>query len=155
VKDVPEVLFVCVHNAGRSQMAAGLLDKVAAGRVHVRTAGSDPADQINPAVVEAMTEVGVDLSQEFPRAAHGRVRPGGRRRDHDGLWRRLPDLPRHALCRAWAVKEAHQGPGGSAADRVDAGLLALLGVEIARSHRQAGGRAGLVGPERGTPGEVR
>ena len=66
-KDVPEVLFVCVHNAGRSQMAAGLLNKLAEGRVHVRTAGSDPAEEINPAVVEAMNEVDVDLSQEFPK----------------------------------------------------------------------------------------
>ena len=66
-KEVPEVLFVCVHNAGRSQMAAGLLDQLADGRVHVRTAGSRPADQINPAVVEAMAEVGVDLSKEFPK----------------------------------------------------------------------------------------
>jgi protein-tyrosine-phosphatase len=66
-KEVPEVLFVCVHNAGRSQMAAGLLDQLAEGRVHIRTAGSDPADQINPAVVEAMAEVGVDLSKEFPK----------------------------------------------------------------------------------------
>jgi arsenate reductase (thioredoxin) len=66
-KQVPEVLFVCVHNAGRSQMAAGLLEKHAAGRVHVRSAGSTPADQINPAAVAAMDEVGVDLSQEFPK----------------------------------------------------------------------------------------
>ena len=66
-KTVPEVLFVCVQNAGRSQMAAGLLDKFAAGRVHVRSAGSDPADQINPSVVEAMSEVGVDISKEFPK----------------------------------------------------------------------------------------
>ena len=65
--EVPEVLFVCVHNAGRSQMAAGLLDQLADGRVHVRSAGSDPADRINPAVVEAMAEVGVDLSKEFPK----------------------------------------------------------------------------------------
>jgi arsenate reductase (thioredoxin) len=64
---VPEVLFVCVHNAGRSQMAAGLLDQLAAGGVHVRTAGSDPSDQINPTAVEAMAEVGVDLSKEFPK----------------------------------------------------------------------------------------
>ena len=64
---VPEVLFVCVHNAGRSQMAAGLLDSVAQGRVHVRSAGSEPADQVNPAVVEAMSEVGVDISREFPK----------------------------------------------------------------------------------------
>jgi len=66
-KEVPEVLFVCVHNAGRSQMAAGLLDKLADGRVHVRTGGSDPTDQINPAAVEAMSEVGIDLSKEFPK----------------------------------------------------------------------------------------
>jgi arsenate reductase (thioredoxin) len=66
-KEVPEVLFVCVHNSGRSQMAAGLLDKLAEGRVHVRSAGSDPADQLNPNAVAAMEEVGVDISQEFPK----------------------------------------------------------------------------------------
>ncbi len=66
-KDTPEVLFVCVHNAGRSQIAAGLLNKLAEGRVHVRTAGSNPADQINPVAIEAMAEVGVDLSEEFPK----------------------------------------------------------------------------------------
>jgi arsenate reductase (thioredoxin) len=66
-KRVPEVLFVCVHNAGRSQMAAGLLDQLSEGRVHVRTAGSEPAERINPAVVEAMAEVGIDLSREFPK----------------------------------------------------------------------------------------
>jgi protein-tyrosine-phosphatase len=64
---IPEVLFVCVHNAGRSQMAAGLLNKHAHGAVHVRSAGSEPADQLNPAVVEAMREVGVDMSEEFPK----------------------------------------------------------------------------------------
>jgi protein-tyrosine-phosphatase/DNA-binding transcriptional ArsR family regulator len=66
-KDVPEVLFVCVHNAGRSQMAAALLDHHAKGQVHVRSAGSDPTDRINPAVVAAMDEWGIDLSQEFPK----------------------------------------------------------------------------------------
>jgi len=64
---VPEVLFVCVHNAGRSQMAAGLLDQLAGERVCARSAGSDPADEINTAVVAAMAEVGVDLSREFPK----------------------------------------------------------------------------------------
>jgi protein-tyrosine-phosphatase len=64
---VPEVLFVCIHNAGRSQMAAGLLDHRAAGRVRVRSAGSQPADQLNPAVVSAMAEVGLDISREFPK----------------------------------------------------------------------------------------
>ena len=67
VSDVPEVLFVCVHNAGRSQMAAALLDHHAKGRVHVRSAGSAPADQINPAVAAAMDEWGIDLSREFPK----------------------------------------------------------------------------------------
>ena len=66
-KDVPEVLFVCVQNAGRSQMAAALLDHYAEGRVHVRSAGSAPADQINPAVVTAMSELGLDVSKEFPK----------------------------------------------------------------------------------------
>jgi arsenate reductase len=65
--DAPEVLFVCVHNAGRSQMAAALLDMKAAGRVKVRSAGSDPADVINPAAVEAIAEVGGDISKEFPK----------------------------------------------------------------------------------------
>ena len=63
----PEVLFVCVHNAGRSQMAAALLDHHAQGRVLVRSAGSDPADRVNPAVIDAMAEIGIDLSKEFPK----------------------------------------------------------------------------------------
>jgi arsenate reductase len=67
MSDVPEVLFVCVHNAGRSQMAAALLDHHAKGKVHVRSAGSAPADRINPAVAAAMAEWGIDLSREFPK----------------------------------------------------------------------------------------
>lgn len=66
VKDVPEVLFVCVQNAGRSQMAAGLLDHHARGRVHVRSAGSAPAGQIHDNVAAAMAEIGLDISREFP-----------------------------------------------------------------------------------------
>ena len=66
-KEVPEVLFVCVQNAGRSQMAAGLMNNRAQGKVHVRSAGSDPAEEINPAVVEAMAELGIDLHEEFPK----------------------------------------------------------------------------------------
>lgn len=66
-KQIPEVLFVCVHNAGRSQMAAALLDHHARGRVHVRSAGSTPADEINAAVVRAMREIGLDVSKEFPK----------------------------------------------------------------------------------------
>ena len=64
---VPEVLFVCVHNAGRSQMAAALLHHYAEGRVRVRSAGSAPADEINPDVVTAMAELGIDVSKEFPK----------------------------------------------------------------------------------------
>jgi arsenate reductase (thioredoxin) len=64
---VPEVLFVCVHNAGRSQMAAGLVQLRSGGRVQVRSAGSDPGEQVNPAVVEAMNELGVDLTRELPK----------------------------------------------------------------------------------------
>ncbi len=67
MSDIPEVLFVCVHNAGRSQMAAALLDHHAAGRVRVRSAGSAPADTVNPAVVTVMAELGLDLSKEFPK----------------------------------------------------------------------------------------
>jgi arsenate reductase (thioredoxin) len=63
----PEVLFVCVHNAGRSQMAAGLVTLRSGGRIAVRSAGSDPAETINPAVVEAMAELGVDLRGEIPK----------------------------------------------------------------------------------------
>ena len=67
MSDMPEVLFVCVHNAGRSQMAAALLDHHAHGRVQVRSAGSAPANEINPAVRAAMDEIGLDLSKEFPK----------------------------------------------------------------------------------------
>ncbi len=63
----PSVLFVCVHNAGRSQMAAGFLTHLAGESVEVRSAGTAPADAVNPAVVEAMREVGVDLSAETPK----------------------------------------------------------------------------------------
>ena len=65
--DKPTVLFVCVHNAGRSQMAAALLHHHAHGRVEVLSAGSEPADRINPAVVEVMNELDLDLSQELPK----------------------------------------------------------------------------------------
>ena len=68
---VPSVLFVCVHNAGRSQMAAALLDHEAAGRIHVASAGSQPASQLNPVVVQAMTEIGLDISAQFPKPLTG------------------------------------------------------------------------------------
>jgi protein-tyrosine-phosphatase len=65
--DTPEVLFVCTHNAGRSQMAAALLDHQAAGRIRVTSAGSQPARELNPAVVAAMAEIGLDISRELPK----------------------------------------------------------------------------------------
>ncbi len=68
---MPEVLFVCVHNAGRSQMAAALLDQHAAGRVSVRSAGSAPADELNPDVLVAMAELGIDLAGERPKRLTG------------------------------------------------------------------------------------
>src|SRR5947208_5770996 len=71
LRHMPEVLFVCVHNAGGSQMAAALLDRYARGRVTVRSAGSEPADQINPRVVSAMEEIGLDVSREHPKPLTG------------------------------------------------------------------------------------
>jgi protein-tyrosine-phosphatase len=63
----PKVLFVCIHNAGRSQMAASLLDHHAHGRVEVRSAGTEPADTLNPAVIEVMREIGIDLTDQHPK----------------------------------------------------------------------------------------
>jgi arsenate reductase (thioredoxin) len=66
-RERPSVLFVCVHNAGRSQMAAGWLTHLGHGRIDVRSAGSEPADRINPAAVQAMAEVGIDIVAEAPK----------------------------------------------------------------------------------------
>ena len=67
MSEKPSVLFVCVHNAGRSQMAAGFLRELSAGKIEVRSAGSAPADSINPSVVSAMAELGIDISAEQPK----------------------------------------------------------------------------------------
>ena len=67
MSDKPSVLFVCVHNAGRSQMAAAYLTALSGGQVEVRSAGSAPADQVNPSAVEAMAEEGIDMSSETPK----------------------------------------------------------------------------------------
>jgi arsenate reductase (thioredoxin) len=69
----PSVLFVCVHNAGRSQMAAAFLTHLAGDRIDVRSAGSAPADTINPAVIEAMAEIGIDISAQTPKALSTQV----------------------------------------------------------------------------------
>ena len=68
VSERPSVLFVCVHNAGRSQMAAGLLTELSAGRIDVRSAGSEPAGEVNPVALEAMAELGIDIAGELPKA---------------------------------------------------------------------------------------
>lgn len=65
--DPPVVLFVCVHNAGRSQMAAALLEQMARGRIRVRSAGTSPAQEVHPGVVEAMRELGIDLAASSPK----------------------------------------------------------------------------------------
>jgi arsenate reductase len=67
MKGTPSVLFVCVHNAGRSQMAAALLTHLAGGGIEVRSAGTEPADQVNPAVVAAMAELGIDITAAVPK----------------------------------------------------------------------------------------
>jgi arsenate reductase (thioredoxin) len=65
--DRPSVLFVCVHNAGRSQMAAGYLNQLSGGKIEVRSAGSEPADKINPIAAQAMAEEGIDIAAERPK----------------------------------------------------------------------------------------
>ncbi|WP_412076082.1 low molecular weight phosphatase family protein [Streptomyces xanthophaeus] len=87
------VLFVCSQNAGRSQMAAALLAHRAGERVTVSSAGTHPADAVEPHIAQALTEAGVDLADAYPKPLTQRGRPGRRRRDNDGLRRRLP---RHA-----------------------------------------------------------
>ena len=67
MSDKPSVLFVCVHNAGRSQIATGFLTHLSAGGIEIRSAGSLPADQVNPAAVQAMAEVGIDITAEVPK----------------------------------------------------------------------------------------
>ena len=91
--DRPSVLFVCVHNAGRSQMAAGWLKHLAGDRVDVRSAGSLPADQINPTAVQAMRELDVDITGEQPKLLNPGQRCRRGRGHHDGLWRRLAPYP--------------------------------------------------------------
>lgn len=114
-KDVPEVLFLCVHDAGRSQMAAALLTHRARGRVHVRSAGSAPTATINPTVIEAMAEIGLDLGQEFPKPLTDDV-VARRLRGHHGLRRRLPGLPRHALPRLGVDRPRRRRPRHRSAD---------------------------------------
>jgi arsenate reductase len=71
MSDKPRVLFVCVHNAGRSQMAAALLSRLAGDRIEVRSAGTEPADQINPVAIAAMAELGIDIAAATPKILTG------------------------------------------------------------------------------------
>ena len=97
MSDKPSVLFVCVHNAGRSQMAAGWLRHLAGDAVEVRSAGSEPADRINPVAVQAMAEVGIDITANTPRLLDYQTVRGLRRAGHHGLRRRVPTLSRQAV----------------------------------------------------------
>ena len=111
-KAVPELLFVCVQNAGRSQMAAALAEHLSAHRVHVRSAGSAPAGSINPLVVEVLAERGIALTDRLPQAAVRQRHWCSGRHHHHGLRRRLPDLPRQAvrgLARRRPGRTAHRG----------------------------------------------
>ena len=114
--DKPSVLFVCVHNAGRSQMAAGWLTHLAGDRIEVRSAGSAPAEQINPVAVEAMAEVGIDITAEQPKILTTEAVAGLRRGHHHGLRRRLPDLPRQAVRGLGARRPGRPGHRGRPAD---------------------------------------
>ncbi len=105
----PTVLFVCVHNAGRSQMAAGYMRALSEGAVEVLSGGSEPGDQINPVAVDAMAEEGIDISQAVPHADDDRAGARIGCRHHDGLRRRLPDLPRQALRGLGARRPRGQG----------------------------------------------
>jgi len=91
---LPHVMFLCVHNAGRSQMALGFFEHYAAGRAIATSGGSEPAAMVNPVAVAAMAEKGIDISEGVPEALDGGRAPGGRRDHHDGLRGRVPVLPR-------------------------------------------------------------
>ena len=96
---MPIILFLCVHNAGRSQMALGWLTHLAGEGAVAWSGGSEPASEVNPAAVQAIAEVGIDISSEFPQTVDRRGGKGSRCGDHHGLRRRLPDLPRQGLPR--------------------------------------------------------
>ena len=148
LKTAPEVLFVCVHNAGRSQIAAAFTDALSEGRVHVRSAGSTPASEINPAVLDAMNEVGIDLSEEFPKPLTDEVvqaadvvitmgcgdacpiYPGKRYEDWD-----IPDPAGRSLEEVREIRDAIKG-------RVTA-LLRDLGIEPEASRAPQNDAAGL------------
>jgi len=93
----PTVLFVCVHNAGRSQMAAGFLRELGGGDIDVLSAGSEPKDQINPVAIEAMAEEGIDIADNTPKVLTVDAVKVSDVVIDDGVRGRVPDLPRQAL----------------------------------------------------------
>ncbi len=111
---LPIVLFLCVHNAGRSQMALGWFKRLAGDRAVAWSGGSEPSSEINPAVVDAMAEVGIDIRSEFPKPWTDEIlRAGGRRGDH-GLRGRVPDLSWEALRGLGARRPRGDGRGRGA-----------------------------------------
>ena len=136
--EVPEVLFVCVQNAGRSQMASAILRHLGGDRVHVRTAGSEPAGQLRSSIVAALDEIGVPVAGEYPEAPDRRGRAGGRRRDHDGLRRRLPGLPGSPLPRLGARRPGGQAARRRARIRDDIEARGAIAARRARARRVAG-----------------
>ena len=128
-KDQPEVLFVCVHNAGRSQMAAGLVKLRSQGKIHVRTAGSAPSDGDRPCGRRGDGGARRRRRRGVPEAAHRRGRARRRRRDHDGLRRRLPDLSGQALRGLGARRSGRARPRcrcGAIRDEIDRRVETLL-----------------------------
>ncbi len=134
-KEQPEVLFVCVHNAGRSQMAAGLVKLRSEGRIHVRSAGSAPADANQPCRRRRRMERARRRHERgVPEATHRRGRARRGRGDHDGLRRRLPDLPRQAVrgLGARRPRRAQDLEGsGAIRDEIDARVQKLVGELLA------------------------
>ncbi|MFE1870443.1 arsenate reductase ArsC [Streptomyces sp. NPDC059496] len=131
----PSVLFVCVHNAGRSQMAAAFLTHLGGTRVAVRSAGSAPADAVNPAVVEAMREVGIDISAETPKMLTARAVEASDVVITMGCGDACPYFPGKRYL-DWTLDDpAGQGVGAvrpirdSIEERIR-GLLAELGIEV-------------------------
>ena len=108
----PTVLFLCTHNAGRSQMALGFFNHLAGDQGVAWSGGSEPGNEINPSAVQAMAEVGIDITREFPKPGL-RDRPGRRRRRHHGARRRLPVLPRKRY-ENWELPD----PAGQSVDAV-------------------------------------
>ena len=129
------MLFLCVHNAGRSQMALGWFHHLAGDRAVAWSGGSEPADEVNPSAVAAMAEVGIDITGEYPKPWTDEIVAGRRRRRHDGLRRRLPALPGQALRGLGARRPRRPGrravrPIRDEIERRVRALLADLGVAV-------------------------